>query len=87
MSESGTDKPVSLEFVLRRIDSVNNNVNDMRRSMIATQSRFDGMEARFGAMEARFAALEVRFSGLETGIDRIAETLRRLADAKEMGAA
>jgi chromosome segregation ATPase len=66
MSDNETDKPVSLEFMGRRLDAVNNNVNDMRRSVIALQSRFDGMEARFGAMEARFGSMEARFGLLET---------------------
>jgi hypothetical protein len=81
MSENETDKPVSLEFVVRRLDSVNNNVNDMCRSVIALQSRFDGMEARFGALEARFASMETRFAGVEAGLERQAETARGQVEA------
>ena len=81
MSDNETDKPVSLEFIGRRIDAVNNNVNDMRRSMIAMGSRFDGMEARFSAMEARFSSMETRFSALESGMDRLSAMVRQLLEA------
>jgi hypothetical protein len=71
------EKPVSLEFILGRIDSVNNNINDMCRSHIALQSRFDGMEARFGAMEARFGSMETRFASMETRMGAIETRLDR----------
>jgi hypothetical protein len=60
------EQPVSLEYIQRRVDAANTNVNDIRRSMLSFATRFDAMEARFTAMEARFTAMEVRIGGLET---------------------
>jgi hypothetical protein len=54
---------------------------DMRRSLIAMGSRFDGMEARFSAMEARFSSMETRFSALESGMDRLSAMVRQLVEA------
>jgi hypothetical protein len=56
----------SQEFVLHQLDCANNNVNDMYRSILTMQSRFDGMEARFAALEARFGSMEARFGSMES---------------------
>jgi chromosome segregation ATPase len=62
---SATAPPPSLEFVMRRLDAVNNNINDARRSLLAVLARFDGLETRFGVMEGRFSGLEARFASME----------------------
>ena len=62
---STTAAPPSLEFVLGRLDAINNNINDARRSLLGVLARFDGLETRFSVMEGRFSGLESRFASVE----------------------
>lgn len=70
----------SLEFVLRRVDAANNNVNDMRRSMAALSTRFDAIEARFTALESRFSAMETRMGAVESRLDAMIAILLELKE-------
>ena len=72
---------VSLEFVLRRVDAANNNVNDMRRSMAALATRFDAIEARFTALEMRFSGMEMRMGAIEGRLDAVIALLLELREA------
>jgi chromosome segregation ATPase len=84
---SATTAPPSLEFVLGRLDAINNNINDARRSLLGVLARFDGLETRFGVMEGRFSGLESRFASLEKRLGFMEErqeamqaTLTRVSD-------
>lgn len=83
MSESSPPETVSWQFVGRRLDSVQNDVADVRRRMIALADRFGTIETRFGGMEARMDSLERRQGTLEERIDAVVERQGKL---EEIGA-
>jgi chromosome segregation ATPase len=77
---------VSLEFIGRRLDAVQNDVADVRRRMGTLTDRFDGLEGRMstiekrqGTLEMRIDALVERISSLETITHRGNALLERIA--------
>lgn len=66
---------VSLEFIGRRLDAVQNDQADLRRSMIALADRFGAIETRIGALESRFGGLEGRMTGIEQRMDLLIERM------------
>jgi hypothetical protein len=68
---------VSLEFVTRRLDAVQNDQADLRRRMIALAERFGAVEARIGGIESRMGGLENRMSAIEERMDLLIERMGR----------
>jgi hypothetical protein len=80
---------VSLDFLGRRLDSVQNDVRDLRLRVVGLADRFGTMERRFATLENRFATIEARFSGveeriatMETRLDRMVFLIERMAQAQ-----
>jgi hypothetical protein len=76
---------VSLEFIARRLDSVQIDTADVRRRMIVLAERFDSMvgkldviENRFGMIEARMASIDRRQAVLEQRMDAAVDRISRL---------
>ena len=68
---------VSLEFVTRRLDAVQNDQADLRRRMIALAERFGVVEARIGAIEGRMSGIENRMTAFEERMDLLIERMGR----------
>ena len=70
----------TLEFIQRRLDSVQADVADVRRRMVAIGERFGSLETRFGAIETRIGAMETRIAGMETHLSGIEARLDHAAE-------
>jgi predicted nucleic acid-binding Zn-ribbon protein len=68
---------ISLEFVTRRLDAVQNDQADLRRRMIALAERFGGIEIRIGAIEGRIGGIENRMSAFEERMDLLIERMSK----------
>jgi len=73
---------VSLDFLGLRLDSVQNDVRDLRLRVVGLAERFGTLEQRFSAMEARFTGLEGRMAAQESRMDRVVFLLERIAQAQ-----
>jgi len=69
---------LSWQFIGYRLYSVQNDVADVRRRMIAMVDRFGGIEDRIGGVENRIGVLERRSATLETRIDALVERVSAL---------
>jgi predicted nucleic acid-binding Zn-ribbon protein len=69
---------VSLEFIGHRLDSVQNDVADVRRRMVALADRFGTVETRISGIEDRLSLVEKRQGILETRIDALVERISGL---------
>ena len=71
---------VSLEFIGRRLDTVQNDLADVRRRMGGLSERFNSLEIRIGGIESRFNSLESRMAGIEQRLDGFADQATRTAE-------
>jgi predicted nuclease with TOPRIM domain len=69
---------VTVEFIGRRLDTIQNDQRDLRRRLIALTERFGAIEARFGHLEARAAIIEERLDELVDRTGRLEETQNRM---------
>ena len=78
--EAATSEAPSPEFIQRRLDSVQADVADVRRRMVAIGERFGPLETRFGAIETRIGAMETRIAGMESRLSGIEARLDHAAE-------
>jgi uncharacterized protein YlxW (UPF0749 family) len=64
---------VSLEFIGRRLDSVQADVADVRRRMAGFVERFESVEANLDHLRAGVGRLDTRMGLLETRMDAMVE--------------
>ena len=81
MSETG-----SSEFLVRRLDSLQNNVSAVSRRMVSLESnlsnRMAALEARLADLEGRADRLIERISALETSVNCLILLIERSAKPK-----
>jgi hypothetical protein len=58
-----SDQP---EFIVRRLDALQNDLADLRRLVAAMTDRFGMLEMRMGGLDQRVGGIEQRIGGLET---------------------
>jgi hypothetical protein len=69
---------VSLEFIGRRLDSIQADTADVRRRMIALGERFGSVETRIGGLESRLDGIDRRFATIEDRMDAMVERQGKL---------
>ena len=73
-----SDTTVTVDFIGRRLDSVQGDQPDLRRRMISLAERFSAIEGRIGAVEHRIGGLENRMSATDERIDLVIDRLHRI---------
>lgn len=66
---------VSLEFIGRRLDSVQNDMADVRRRMVALVERFDRVAGQIDELTAEVRSIGRRPRNLEDRIDAVVNRL------------
>lgn len=61
---SDTETTISWQFIGRRLDAVQADTADIRRSMVTLIDRFGGLETRMTSLERRQAVFEQRMDAL-----------------------
>lgn len=71
---------ISLEFIGFRIDSVQNDMRDIRRTVINLTERFNAFEVRLGGIESRIGGVEGRIGALELRFDEFMQRQSRMEE-------